>query len=358
MSKIRFALRLVIYAAHFYAVDDVVSMDALSEASRLVVDDLTRVKMQLLENVGNDPSAVTPQSKRECANAFFITHSGATASVALTIDSTVHSHHDDYRIPTRLYRPSSCKPRIVIMFVHGGGWMQGNLDTHDCLCRELANAFNMEVVSVDYRLAPEHIFPTPLNDVLSVYMQLQEHADKDIILAGDSAGGNLCAALCIRLHETQKKKPLAQVLFYPALSNNFDSESFQKFGELATLTRAGTLAFTCQYAGVGIDEITALGNKLIFPLMEDDVGAFPKTIVVSAEHDVLIDENREFVEKLRRGGVAATHIIVPGTVHGFMTYAREFGEIIPDVLMRILNWMNENMMLCFLGCDIDSDRFP
>jgi acetyl esterase len=311
----------------------------LSPKSQNVCDDLTLGVGQLLKKVEENPDfQLTAQVKREFSNNFFMNHSGIRKDVKEVSDFDIGSLNDDHRIKVRLYSPHETRLEALIMCIHGGGWMQGNLDTHDCLCREMSETLNAETIAVDYRLAPENIFPTPLNDVFSAYMWCREnYQGRDIIIAGDSAGGNLAAALCVKLHSEKRyaEKPSAQILFYPSLSNNFESKSFGKFANVAALSKIGTIMFTSQYAGVGFDAVGSLNNKLIYPLQEDDVTAFPKTVIVSADCDVLLEEQEEFAAKLRNGGISVEHIVADGTVHGFMTYGREFQEEITDVLFRV-----------------------
>jgi acetyl esterase len=215
--------------------------------------------------------------------------------------------------------------------------MQGNLETHDYLCRKIASMLYTEVVSIEYRLAPEYVFPAQLDDVLSTYLWCnREFSDRDIIISGDSAGGSLSAALCIRLAEMNlAKPPWAQILFYPALFNDFDSNSFQEFGDVPALTRDGAIQYAAQYMGVTPETVRSIKNKFFCPLLEDDVRVFPKTILVSASADVLIDEHKAFAEKLTDGGVEVVHIIVPGVIHGFMTFGNEFEDEVSSTLLQI-----------------------
>ena len=150
----------------------------------------------------------TADDRRSMANKFFIDHSGEPEEVNTVENFSILN--EDFQIPIRLYQINDSKK--VCLFIHGGGWIQGNLDTHDYLCRKIAKICEVNVLAVDYRLAPEHEFPSPLNDVNCVYSWCCERYD-EIWLSGDSAGGNLCAAVCIQAAKTQKLD--AMILFYP-----------------------------------------------------------------------------------------------------------------------------------------------
>jgi acetyl esterase len=269
----------------------------LSEKAESVCSDLAFVRRKLLEET---TSAITPQLKRATSNRFFTDHSGIKKDMEKIEDFRITGSTNEMSM--RLYSPYQSNKSGIIMYLHGGGWMQGNLETHDYLCREIAAGTGIEVIAAEYRLAPEHVFPVHLDDVFDIYLWCCEHyADREIIISGDSAGGNLCAALCIKLKEERRgKKPAAQVLFYPSLSNNFDSDSFKRFGDISALTRDGTIAYLSQYIGTSPDEAAAVNNKFVYPLLEDNTDLFPKTILVSAQYDVLLDEQKAFAEKLRK----------------------------------------------------------
>ena len=145
---------------------------------------------------------------------------------------------------------------------------------------------------------------------------------------------NGIAALCVKLGISGEDlpKPGMQLLFYPVLSNDFYTESFGKFANISASTVLSTKSFTKGYVGEDAEKIT---DKLMFPSLETDVPVFPTTVIISAENDVLIDGNRDFVLKLERVGVSAQHIIVPGAVHGFATYGKEFDAEVSAVLEKI-----------------------
>ncbi|GHU14499.1 alpha/beta hydrolase [Alphaproteobacteria bacterium] len=243
---------------------------------------------------------------------------------------------DEFSIPTMLYEPENSNGNIML-YLHGGGWVKGGIDSHDCLCGKIANALNIRVVSVEYRLAPQYKFPVALNDALDVYCGLCEKIDfENIVLAGDSSGGNLCAAICIKLREIKfHHLPSEQILFYPVLSNNFNSDSFLKFGHEINLTKSMMQWFVYQYTGKDPEDKEMLNNKLLYPILENDMSVFPKTIIVSAEKDVLFDGQSLFAKKLQNAGVEVDRITIKDSKHGFMT----FGESHAKYAKVTLDWL-------------------
>ncbi|MDR1150012.1 MAG: alpha/beta hydrolase [Clostridiales bacterium] len=245
---------------------------------------------------------------------------------------------DGFLIPTMLYDPEKNNKNLLLYF-HGGGWVMGSIESHDCLCRKIANTLNIRVLSVEYRLAPLYKFPTALNDILSVYCSLfnNSYIDFDeVIVAGDSSGGNLCASLCIKLMEIKfKKAPILQILFYPVLSNDFSSNSFKKFGNEVNLTKSMMQWFMYMYAGKEFDNEDVKNNKLIYPLLQDDMSIFPETLLVSAENDVLLDGQLLFLSKLKKANVKANHLTIENAKHGFMTYGNKHWKFTSVALKKI-----------------------
>jgi acetyl esterase len=168
----------------------------------------------------------------------------------------------------------------------------------------------------------------------------------EVIIAGDSSGGNLCASFCIKLREIKfRKTPISQILFYPVLSNDFSSESFQKFGNEANLAKSTTQWFMLMYTGKEFDNEDIKNNKLIYPLLQDDMSIFPKTLIVSAEKDVLLDGQLLFASKLRQANIEAEHLIIRNAKHGFMTYGnghRKFASIALDKIKNLKKYFQKN----------------
>ena len=227
------------------------------------------------------------------------------------------------RIPVRVYRPAAglTVKRAAVMYFHGGGWVLGNLATHDSLCRRLAKAAHCTVIAVDYRLAPEHPYPAPLDDCYDATVYVAEHSGEfgvdpqRLVVAGDSAGGNLAAAVAIRARDAGGPKILAQVLIYPALDAGCASESYRAFQTGHGLTAQDMRWFWRQYLGARKPETLAT------PSLLDDCARLPQAIIVTAEYDVLRDEAEAYARRLKAAGTPVRLHRHGGMIHGFLHFA-------------------------------------
>jgi acetyl esterase len=206
-------------------------------------------------------------------------------------------------VPTRAYRPEGA--RGTVAYFHGGGWVLGNLASVDAVCRALANAAGATVVSVDYRLAPEHPYPAALEDALAVTRALR---DRPLAVAGDSAGGNLAAIVARHL----KDDVAAQLLVYPVTDAGVNTPSFAEFADGFGLTAAGMRRFWEVYLD-GADGLQPDAS----PLRAGDLRGLPRAYVLTAGCDVLRDEGEAYAHALRDAGVEVTLRRLPGAVHGF-----------------------------------------
>jgi len=224
----------------------------------------------------------------------------------------------------RFYTPAGTGPFPAAAYFHGGGWVLGSRDTHDVLCRRLANAAQCVVVSVDYPLAPESKFPEPLEKCYEATQFISQNADKfgidpsRIAVAGDSAGGNLAAAVAQLAIERGTPALCFQLLFYPVMDHHFDTKSYREFAEGFGLTRSSMQWFWQQYLGSDGDG----QNPLASPLRKNDLGSsdlgrLPPAHVITAEYDVLRDEGEAYAAKLVDAGVPTTLKRYQGMIHGF-----------------------------------------
>jgi acetyl esterase len=215
----------------------------------------------------------------------------------------------------------------VLIYLHGGGWMVGSIDTHDVICRALANAAGCAVISVDYRLAPESRFPTALEDALAAHDWVVTHADElrldaaRIAFGGDSAGGNLAAAACLSLRG-QAHAPIFQLLIYPVTSMRTDTPSYQSNAEGYALTRAGMAAYIAAYLGPQgpTDDWRAS------PLQAASLAGLPPALVMTAGFDPLRDDGRLYADALSRAGVATQYLCFERQIHGFVALGRLIDE--------------------------------
>lgn len=222
----------------------------------------------------------------------------------------------------RIYRPAGALEGQVlpaVLLIHGGGWVIGNLDSHDTMCRRLANGACAVVVAVDYRLAPEHPFPAPLDDALTAYRWVHEHAGElgvtpgRVGVMGDSAGGNLAAVVAAVTRGGDVPAPVAQCLVYPATDAHFDSRSHDLFADGFFLTRPDMEWFRAQY----LPDPDDWDSPLASPLLADDLGGAAPAVVVTAGFDPLRDEGRAYAERLQDVGVPVTYRCYDDLVHGF-----------------------------------------
>jgi acetyl esterase len=210
-------------------------------------------------------------------------------------------------------------PLPVLVWFHGGGWVVGDLTTSDATAAELANASGCAVVNVDYRLAPEHPFPTPLEDCYAAVQWVVDHAgdlgvdQRRLAVGGDSAGGNLAAAVCLLARELGGPEIRFQLLLYPAMDGRRSYPSYRENGDGYFLTASTMDWFWASYLG-DTDPETPLASPLYAP----DVGCLPSALVITAEYDPLRDEGEAYAARLSQSGVIAEVSRYEGQIHAFV----------------------------------------
>jgi acetyl esterase len=230
------------------------------------------------------------------------------------------------QIAFRRYRPlgSAAGPLPTLIYYHGGGFVIGSIETHDSTCRRLANKSRCQVISIDYRLAPEHPFPAPIDDSLAAFRQIRDKAasfgadSARIAVGGDSAGGNIAAVVCQACKQSGEPMPAFQMLIYPATDYRKQSASRQKFAEGYFLTKELMDWFSKAYVPAGSD----LADLRLSPLLAKDVAGLPPAFILTAGYDPLRDEGRAYAERLIDAGVKTTYVNYPGTIHGFFSLTR------------------------------------
>ncbi|MCP4472097.1 MAG: alpha/beta hydrolase [Gammaproteobacteria bacterium] len=249
-----------------------------------------------------------------------------------TRDSRLAGRHGD--IPLRHYRYGSGNDNALILFIHGGGFILGSLDSHDDICAELCAASGYDLVSVDYRLSPEHLHPTHLDDIEDAFHGCRHD---NTILVGASAGGTLSAALCHRL-KSKPLSPAGQVLIYPGLGGEcFDLDSYRDNAEAPLLSTADIRFYRgTRCAGDSLP----LDDPEFYPLVATDFERTAPTIAISADIDPLRDDARLYVEKLQDAGISARWINEPGLVHDYLR-ARHVSAVAGAAFARIGNAIKE-----------------
>jgi len=235
----------------------------------------------------------------------------------------VENHTLPSGVHVRLYAHGD-EPAPVIVFFHGGGWVLGNLETHDPMCRRLATESQCAVLAVDYGLSPENAFPGPIDDCYEATCFVADHADRmkidatRIAVAGDSAGGHLAASVALRGRDRSGPPIALQALWYPVIEADFETESYQRFAEGFGLTRDSMKWFWQQFLGDHSEPNEAS------PAYAKSHRDLPPAIVVTAEYDVLRDEGVRYAQRLRDAGIDVTHRPVEGMLHGFLHFAGLF----------------------------------
>jgi len=241
-------------------------------------------------------------------------------------------------IALRLYRPlgSTMEQKLpVLVFYHGGGWVIGDLDTHDTLCRQLANGSGCAVVSVDYRMGPEHRFPAAVDDAIAAAQWVRVNAvslhldSSRMAVGGDSAGGNLAAVVAIAAREAKNLPLSSQLLIYPATDMRRFAPSHSENGEGYLLTKNTISYFHDHY----IDDDRHDQDWRASPLLHDDLSLLPPAFVLTAGFDPLRDEGRQYAEKLSEAGTQSTLVCFERQIHGFVLMGRVLDEANAAVTM-------------------------
>jgi acetyl esterase len=226
-------------------------------------------------------------------------------------------------IPLRVYRPASVADATrlpALVFFHGGGWVIGDLDTHDTLCRQLTAEAGISVVSVDYRLAPEHKFPAAADDAWAAIRWVAAHAAElgvdgaRLAVGGDSAGGNLAAVVALMARDAGGPALALQALLYPVTDVAAESRSYADLADGYLLTREGMRWFIAHY----LDRAAEGGDWRASPLRATSLAGVAPALVVTAGFDPLRDEGDAYAARLREAGVSVDHVCFGGMIHGFV----------------------------------------
>ncbi|MBK0419619.1 alpha/beta hydrolase [Leucobacter sp. CSA1] len=246
------------------------------------------------------------------------------------LDRQIVSGDGSHRIPVRVFAPRVQRRDDVILFFHGGGWVTGDIESYTPACATMADLTGCVVASVDYRLAPEHPFPAGLEDCARVARLLLEDprragirdADR-IVLMGDSAGGNLAAAVSLLLRERGHRGASRQILLYPVTHWDHDPltspfASVRNHGDDYRLTNTEVQ----DYLDLYVPDPDRRRDPLVAPLMAEDLSDQPATLLITAELDLLRDEGEAYARALEEAGNAVRLHRVPGALHGFIALPR------------------------------------
>ncbi len=228
-------------------------------------------------------------------------------------------------VPCRVYRPLANTALPTVVFIHGGGWVGGDLDTHDTACRMIAVQSGWNVVAVDYRLSPEFPFPAPMNDVESVAAALREGSVPDVdgtrlALLGDSAGGHLAAVIARRARDQALAPYLFQGLIYPVIDAAMASPSYAENAEGYGLTATGMAFYWHCFAPAGVDR----SDQDVSPARARALTGLPPAFVLTCEYDPLRDEAESYAAALADAGVPTVAVRIVGMIHSFFRLPAAF----------------------------------
>jgi len=234
------------------------------------------------------------------------------------------------QIHYRRYRPlaplggANAGTLPTLIYYHGGGFVIGTIETHDSTCRRLANKSRCQVISIDYRLSPEHPFPAPIDDGIAAFRYVRDNAvalgadAARLAVGGDSAGGAVAAVVCQAMRDAKEAGPAFQMLIYPATDSSKESGSRKSFAEGYFLTKSLMDWFWKAYVPADTD----LADLRLSPLLAKDFTGLPPAFVLTAGYDPLRDEGRAYADRLIDAGVKTTYVNYPGTIHGFFSLTR------------------------------------
>jgi acetyl esterase len=240
----------------------------------------------------------------------------------------VRELRSDTGLPLRLYRPQAPGMLPVLVYFHGGGWTIGDLDTHDVLCRQLAQEAQVAVVSVDYGLGPERRFPSGVEDCVAATRWVRAQAlsleldGSRLAVGGDSAGGNLAAVVALILRDAGDPPPALQLLIYPATDMRAVAPTHTSNGQGYLLTR-DSIAY---YRGHYIENPADWSDWRASPLLAPDLGHLPPALVLTAGYDPLRDEGLQYADALSAAGNAVQYVCFERQIHGFITMGRVLRE--------------------------------
>jgi len=239
----------------------------------------------------------------------------------------------DSTIPARVYAPDGPEPCPVMLYFHGGGYVKGGIAESDAFCRNLAHVTRHLVLSIDYRLAPEHPFPAALDDAVAATVWTGTHtadiggAPGPVVLCGESAGGNLAAVTCLRLRSDPRVAIRHQVLLQPVVDFTLSFPSMAMLPTECLVPREDLAWYYRTYCGEQCDP----KDPRVSPIFAQDLSGLPPALIIAAEYDTLRDEAEAYAERLRSAGVATRYSCAEGMVHGFL----QMRGIVPDAQIAV-----------------------
>ena len=294
-----------------------------------MLDPQAQALMQLMVDKGVPPvNTLSPAEARESYRSRR-TFTQPDALEVFKVENT-HFNQNAVDVPVRIYHPASSQTQAqlpALVYIHGGGWTIGDLDTHDVLCRSLCLQADVVVISVDYRMGPEHKFPAAFDDCVAAFQWTVQNANrlgidaKRIAMGGDSAGGNLTAAACLQLRD-HPVQPAFQLLIYPATIMWQDTPSYHANGQGYMLTKDSIAYYTENY----LRDRNDAKDWRASPQWADSHAGLPPAFVMTAGYDPLRDEGLMYADALSKAGVSTQYVCFERQIHGFITMGRVMQE--------------------------------
>jgi len=297
-----------------------------AQESAMALDPQAKAVLELVIKSGRP--AYNTLSPKDARQLFRETRPASTptppqigAVTNLVVDTTTGA------VPVRVYRPAGISdgaPLPTLVYFHGGGWVIGDLETHDVLCRQITGEAGMMVVAVDYRLAPEAKFPTAVDDAWAATKWVVANAarlgadPKKLAVGGDSAGGNLAAVIALMARDAGAPSIAYQVMLYPVTDVGTETQSYRDFGDGYLLTLEGMRWFFDQY----LTSSEQAKDWRVSPLRAPSLAGLPPALIITAGFDPLRDEGEAYAKKLREAGVRVDYICYGGMIHGFAPMGR------------------------------------
>jgi acetyl esterase len=298
--------------------------------------------LDLARAAGRPPfEALSPEAARTAYAAGWDALQASVGDVASVRDITVPGQGGELTL--RVYRGIGTNPDVQLpcmVFLHGGGWVIGNLASHDRLCRQLANVAGICVVAVDYRLAPEHRFPAALDDAVTALQWVSDHAVElhvnpgRIGVGGDSAGGNLAAVLALMGRDGTAPRSIYQALIYPVVDLTAECDSYRRITGGVPLTAATMYYFIDHYAPNVSDRLDWRAS----PLKAKTLAGAPSALVLTVAHDPLCDEGRAYAQRLDEDGVRVSALHLNDHMHGMLTHGKmiRMSNVVSDYVCSVI----------------------
>lgn len=242
-------------------------------------------------------------------------------------------------VPIRIYRPDRNGKGPMVLLIHGGGWALGSIETHDAIARTIASGADATVVSVEYRLAPEHPFPAGFNDCIAAlaWCEAQCLPGQSLVVMGDSAGANLAAALTLHVRDNHGPRIDAQILIYPCVDFTTSAPyvSRKQYGGGEYFLGQQDLDWL---RGMYLTDAAETRNPFVSPMLAESLGGLPQALIVTAGHDLLCGEAQAYHRRLSEAGVPSRNLHFGGAIHGFLSFAGALASG-RDALARTIDWL-------------------